>query len=109
MSHATARLLPLISGEVSASSHRLPSLFLDPLRRGLASKAHPTKSWKALSSKRGNKNFYKGRGAQHVGMHTSKGKYIVLPARRPNYILPSLKGTKVWKRWHELAVPVQAV
>ena len=43
----------------------------------------------ALSSKMGNKNFYKGRGARNEGTHTSKGAYVVRPERLLRIAVPS--------------------
>jgi hypothetical protein len=60
-----------------------------PLRY-MSNKWHPSKSWKVLNSKRGNKTFYKGRGAASEGVHTSKGKFVLLPSRRPRYIVPNM-------------------
>lgn len=62
---------------------------LGTITRGFASKRHPTKSWKQLSSKRGNQNYYKGRGAASEGVHTSRGTFLVLPSRTPRYIVPT--------------------
>jgi hypothetical protein len=63
--------------------------------RCMSQKNHPKKSWKSLSSKRGNQNYYKGRGSETVGMHSSTGMFVRLPSRSPHYILPSLVRTSV--------------
>ena len=65
------------------------AVLLSTPTRSFASKRHPTKSWKQLSSKRGNQNYYKGRGAASEGVHTSRGTFLVLPSRTPRYIVPS--------------------
>lgn len=54
----------------------------------MAQKVHPKKGWKTLSSKRGNMNYYKGRGGESAGVLNSKGQFFVLPSRTPHYILP---------------------
>lgn len=45
-----------------------------------------------LSSKRGNKNFYKGKGVPSMGRHTRKGGYELLERKLPNYVVPDLTG-----------------
>lgn len=63
--------------------------------RCMSQKRHPRGGWKSLSSKRGNQNYYKGRGGESVGMLSSTGYFVSLPSRMPHYILPSLDGTAV--------------
>ena len=58
-------------------------------------KQHPRQSWKYLTSKRGNQNFWKGRGVQGAGANSSKGKYQVLPSHSPHYIIPDVRNCKV--------------
>lgn len=98
MARIVTKALSLCRFEIQEAGTQGHSLLSGPLRRHMAQKAHPTSSWKSLSSKRGNKNYYKGRGAQHAGMHTSKGKYVVLPARKPNYIVPDMTHSTVRAR-----------
>eukprot|EP00042_Codosiga_hollandica_P030606 m.178827 g.178827 ORF g.178827 m.178827 type:complete len:95 (-) comp53404_c1_seq3:58-342(-) len=45
-----------------------------------------------MSSKRGNKHYYKGKGANPTGFHTKKGGYIIDPVRKMEYIVPDLTG-----------------
>ncbi|XP_062502180.1 large ribosomal subunit protein mL41-like [Corticium candelabrum] len=45
-----------------------------------------------LTSKRGNRLFYKGRGAKSTGFHTKKGSYIVQQHKVPQFIVPDLTG-----------------
>lgn len=51
----------------------------------------------AITSKRGNKNFYKGRGAPAAGSHTARGGYKIDPARVASYVFvaPDLTGFKL--------------
>lgn len=51
----------------------------------------------ALNSKRGNKNFYKGRGAPSTGVHTPRGTYQQDPARIASlvFVAPDLTNTKL--------------
>lgn len=58
-------------------------------------KQHPRKGWRVLTSKRGNQNFWKGRGVQGAGANSSKGKYQVLPSHSPHYIIPDLRNCRV--------------
>lgn len=48
----------------------------------------------AMTSKRGNNRFYKGRGASSTGVHTSKGYYI-MKSKIPQIIMPDLEGFKL--------------
>lgn len=43
-----------------------------------------------MSSKRGNKNFYKGKGAGRLGSWTKSNKYIIEKWRLRDYIIPDL-------------------
>ncbi|KAK9818441.1 hypothetical protein WJX74_000878 [Apatococcus lobatus] len=45
-----------------------------------------------LNSKRGPRNYYKGKGARATGRHTSKGRYVIDPDKLPNYVVPDLTG-----------------
>ena len=48
-----------------------------------------------MSSKRGNKNHYKGKGAASTGHHTRKGGYRLLAWKLPDYVVPDLTGFEV--------------
>jgi len=48
-----------------------------------------------LNSKRGNKNYYKGKGGTKEGRHTSKGRYIIDPLKRLELVVPDLTGFKL--------------
>jgi len=43
-----------------------------------------------MDSKRGNRMFYKGRGARSTGFRTRKGGFIVDPYKQVRYIVPNL-------------------
>ena len=51
----------------------------------------------AITSKRGNKNFYKGRGAPSTGSHTAAGGYTQDPSKIATitFVAPDLTGFKV--------------
>ena len=51
-----------------------------------------------MSSKRGNKNHYKGKGASATGHHTRKGGYRLLAWKLPDYVVPDLAGFEVRRR-----------
>ena len=70
-------------------------------------KRAPTKGFWHLTSKRGSKTYYKGKGCIATGRHTSKGDttcgclsvvaislsaggYIISPLKKPRYIVPDL-------------------
>jgi len=48
----------------------------------------------AITSKRGNKNFYKGRNAPSLGYKGTKGKFTFDPSKftRVSFIAPDLEG-----------------
>ena len=46
-----------------------------------------------FTSKRGNKNFYKGRGGKKYGRLNSKGKFIA--TSMPNWFMPDLTGFRL--------------
>ena len=48
------------------------------------------KGFLQLTSKRGNKNYYKGNGAASTGQHTSKGGYRILASKLPVFNVPDL-------------------
>ncbi|KAL9965287.1 hypothetical protein ACROYT_G029062 [Oculina patagonica] len=45
-----------------------------------------------MTGKRGNKNFYKGRGVRNPGFHTRKGGYMIVQKKIPEFIVPDLTG-----------------
>ncbi|KAK3740557.1 hypothetical protein QZH41_016100 [Actinostola sp. cb2023] len=45
-----------------------------------------------LTGKKGNKQFYKGRGVRPPGYHTSKGGYKIVQRKVPEFIVPDLTG-----------------
>ncbi|KAK9833988.1 hypothetical protein WJX81_000994 [Elliptochloris bilobata] len=63
----------------------------------------PAKGFKRLTSKQGNKNYYKGKGVQSTGHHTKLGHYQVTEAKRPKYMVPDLTGftLKPYIAWEE--------
>uniref|UniRef100_A0A7S1D0Q8 Uncharacterized protein n=1 Tax=Cyclophora tenuis TaxID=216820 RepID=A0A7S1D0Q8_CYCTE len=48
-----------------------------------------------LGTKRARKGFYKGKGGTKDGRLTSKGKFIVDPAKRLELVVPDLQGFKL--------------
>ena len=48
-----------------------------------------------LSPKRARKGYYKGKGARSEGRHTSKGGYLIDPAKRLELVIPDMDGFKV--------------
>ena len=58
----------------------------------------PRHGYNILSSKRGNKNHYKGKGAASTGHHTRKGGYRLLAWKLPDYVVPDLAGFEVRAR-----------
>lgn len=57
------------------------------------------KSWslKPLMSKKGNRNFYKGKGCRNEGRHTSKGRYVMNVKKMLDIQCPDLAGFEVRK------------
>lgn len=49
----------------------------------------------AMTSKRGNRRFYKGRGAKSAGSHTNKGHYLIKDNKIPEIVVPQLDGFKL--------------
>ena len=64
----------------------------------------------AITSKRGNKNFYKGRGAPSTGVHTAKGGYKIDLARVASYtfIAPDLTNFPVSQTIRHTGGPCRA-
>ncbi|WOG92226.1 hypothetical protein DCAR_0311489 [Daucus carota subsp. sativus] len=50
-----------------------------------------------LSSKRGPRDYYKGKNCKPTGFHTRKGGYVVVQEKLPNYVVPDLTDFKVNK------------
>ena len=48
-----------------------------------------------ITSKRGNKDYYKGYGARTEGVHTSRGAFVVLQERLMKITAPDMTGCKV--------------
>ncbi|CAM6127842.1 unnamed protein product [Calypogeia fissa] len=55
----------------------------------------PRKGLTALTTKRGPKGFYKGKGCKSTGRHTSKGGYVLMPEKLPIYVVPDLTDFKL--------------
>ena len=68
------------------------SLFIRP---ALLARFVPRSGYTVLSSKRGNKNFYKGRGAQPTGHHTKHGGFRLDSWKLPDYVVPDLTNFEV--------------
>ncbi|CAI9105810.1 OLC1v1004824C2 [Oldenlandia corymbosa var. corymbosa] len=54
-----------------------------------------TSSLDILTSKRGPRDYYKGKNCKPTGFHTRKGGYVVVPEKLPNYVVPDLRDFKV--------------
>lgn len=48
-----------------------------------------------LTTKRANKNFYKGNGCTSQGRHTSKGRYVLDKKKMLELVVPDLTGFKL--------------
>jgi len=48
-----------------------------------------------LSSKKVGKGYYKGMGGTKEGWHTSKGRYVIDPAKQLDIVAPDLTGFKL--------------
>ncbi len=99
ISRRLVRLPPLTDGRVARLSRAPPTR---PSRRG----ASPPRRRRAppemgkfgkrslrrvpMTSKMGNKNFYKGRGARNEGTHTTLGAYVVRPERLLRIVAPTI-------------------
>ncbi|BBN11583.1 large subunit ribosomal protein L41 [Marchantia polymorpha subsp. ruderalis] len=55
----------------------------------------PRSGLTALTTKRGPKGFYKGKGCKSTGRHTSKGGYILMAEKLPQYVVPDLTDFKL--------------
>jgi len=54
-----------------------------------------TSSLDILSSKRGPRDYYKGKNCKSTGFHTRKGGYVMVPEKLPNYVVPDLTDFKL--------------
>ncbi|CAN6444067.1 unnamed protein product [Victoria cruziana] len=48
-----------------------------------------------LSSKRGPRDYYKGKNCKPTGFHTRKGGYVVMDEKLPHYVVPDLTDFKL--------------
>ncbi|XP_068634413.1 uncharacterized protein [Aristolochia californica] len=62
---------------------------------GRAMRRKRTSSLDILTSKRGSKNYYKGKNCKPTGFHTRKGGYVVMDEKLPNYVVPDLTNFKL--------------
>ena len=77
-----------------------PLLFLRPFLQRTVTRTGYT----VLSPKRGNKHYYKGKGAASTGRHTRKGGYELLEHKLPNFAVPDLAGFEL-KPYVSYSVP----
>ncbi|KAJ0025686.1 hypothetical protein Pint_08384 [Pistacia integerrima] len=57
---------------------------------GRAMRRKSTSSLDIRSSKRGPRDYYKGKNCEPTGFHTRKGGYVVVQVKLPNYLAPDL-------------------
>lgn len=50
---------------------------------------HPTNRRSKLTTKQGNKDFYKGTGSANMGQHTKHGRYIIDYHKVRTYVVPA--------------------
>ncbi|KAJ8619376.1 hypothetical protein MRB53_027905 [Persea americana] len=62
---------------------------------GRAMRRKRTSSLDILSSKRGPRDYYKGKNCKPTGFHTRKGGYVVVNEKLPNYVIPNLTDFKL--------------
>jgi len=55
----------------------------------------PRSGYSVPNAKRGNKNFYKGKGVPAVGRHTKHGGYVLVKWKLPEYVVPDLTDFKL--------------
>eukprot|EP01137_Pigoraptor_chileana_P021056 Opistho-2@84281 len=48
-----------------------------------------------LTTKKGPIGYYKGRGAAPTGYHSRKGRYIIVPSKIPEIVVPDLSTTEL--------------
>ncbi|KAL1820608.1 hypothetical protein ACET3Z_015477 [Daucus carota] len=51
-----------------------------------------------LTSKRGPRDYYKGKNCKPTGFHTRKGGYVVVQEKLPNYVVPDLTDFKLGRK-----------
>ncbi|XP_042404469.1 39S ribosomal protein L41-A, mitochondrial-like [Zingiber officinale] len=54
-----------------------------------------TSSLSILSSKRGPRDYYKGKNCKPTGFHTRKGGYVMMDEKMPRYVVPDLTDFKL--------------
>ncbi|XP_074561218.1 uncharacterized protein LOC141830803 [Curcuma longa] len=54
-----------------------------------------TSSLGILSSKRGPRDYYKGKNCKPTGFHTRKGGYVLMDEKMPRYVVPDLTDFKL--------------
>ncbi|CAK9168289.1 unnamed protein product [Ilex paraguariensis] len=62
---------------------------------GRAFRRKRTSSLDILTSKRGPRDYYKGKNCIPTGFHTRKGGYVVVQEKLPNYVVPDLTDFKL--------------
>ncbi|XP_039123891.1 39S ribosomal protein L41-A, mitochondrial-like isoform X1 [Dioscorea cayenensis subsp. rotundata] len=62
---------------------------------GRAMRRKRTSSLSILSSKRGPRDYYKGKNCKSTGFHTRKGGYVIVDEKLPRYIVPDLTDFKL--------------
>jgi len=55
----------------------------------------PRQGLLVLNSKRGPRNFYKGKGVKSTGKSNSKGGFQIMPERLPMFVVPDLTDVKL--------------
>jgi len=48
-----------------------------------------------LTSKKGPRDYYKGKNCKSTGFHTRKGGYVLMDEKLPHYVVPDLIGFKL--------------
>ncbi|KAL3696810.1 hypothetical protein R1sor_010886 [Riccia sorocarpa] len=87
-------LLGLSASDLNLIQHYQMALgILTGLLRG--GRLVPRSGYTALTSKRGPKGFYKGKGCKSTGRHTSKGGYILMAEKLPQFVVPDLTDFKL--------------
>ncbi|XP_078172330.1 uncharacterized protein LOC144566239 [Carex rostrata] len=54
-----------------------------------------TSSLNILTSKRGPRDYYKGKNCKPTGFHTRKGGYVIMDEKLPRYVVPDLTDFKL--------------
>ncbi|KAM0935819.1 putative ribosomal protein L27/L41 [Dioscorea sansibarensis] len=62
---------------------------------GRAMRRKRTSSLSILSSKRGPRDYYKGKNCKSTGFHTRKGGYVIVDEKLPRYVVPDLTDFKL--------------